>query len=284
MVLHHTRGGPQGPTAALTFAFGLILVLLATPHLASAQFLIMEGIEGESTDQGHEGEIDILSVSHAMDIPIDPTSGLPTGRRQHNPIVITKRIDKASPLLAQALSFNSIIASADVMYEKRDPAGTRVPELRIALQNVLVVDITQFLERDEAGALASREEVSLVYQSIRWIHEPTGTEHEDTWTGSGTSDFEIERAPVPTPYELSDVFPNPTGSSFTAFLSIAETQAVVADVYDVAGRQVSRLFEGILPSNARTRLYAADLLPAGVYFVAVRGESFTGIRKFIVIP
>jgi type VI protein secretion system component Hcp len=29
----------------------------------------------------------------------DPASGLPTGKRQHKPLFITKQIDKATPLL-----------------------------------------------------------------------------------------------------------------------------------------------------------------------------------------
>jgi hypothetical protein len=33
--------------------------------------------------------------------PRDSASGLPTGKRQHKPIVITKELDKSSPLLFQ---------------------------------------------------------------------------------------------------------------------------------------------------------------------------------------
>src|SRR5262245_12832632 len=38
--------------------------------------------------------------------PRDPQSGLPTGQRMHKPIMITKQVDKASPILMQALATN----------------------------------------------------------------------------------------------------------------------------------------------------------------------------------
>ena len=55
----------------------------------------------------HNAEPEDLEVSpeEAKDVkggivsPRDPASGLPTGKRQHGDIVITKEIDKGSPSL-----------------------------------------------------------------------------------------------------------------------------------------------------------------------------------------
>jgi hypothetical protein len=70
--------------------------------------LAIDGVRGERAD----GLIDVLSVvgacgaepagAKAAASPRDAASGLPTGKRQHKPFVITKSVDKASPLLAQA--------------------------------------------------------------------------------------------------------------------------------------------------------------------------------------
>ena len=65
-------------------------------------FLKIEGVEGESKDNKHKGEINVESWSWGIMSPRDAASGLPTGKRQHKPFVITKEIDKASPKLMLA--------------------------------------------------------------------------------------------------------------------------------------------------------------------------------------
>ena len=78
-----------------------------------AGFIKIEDIEGESVDKDHNGWIDILSVSGLEKVsPRDAASGLPTGKRQHAPFKIRKRVDKATPLLAKALTNNNARPSA----------------------------------------------------------------------------------------------------------------------------------------------------------------------------
>src|SRR5690349_18385178 len=48
--------------------------------------------------------------------PRDPASGLPTGKRQHKPIVITKELDKSSPLLYNALVNNENIPEWELQF------------------------------------------------------------------------------------------------------------------------------------------------------------------------
>jgi hypothetical protein len=43
-----------------------------------------------------------IVFNQAIVSPRDAASGLPTGKRQHKPIVITKELDKSSPLLAKS--------------------------------------------------------------------------------------------------------------------------------------------------------------------------------------
>ena len=45
-----------------------------------------------------------LTFNQAIVSPRDAASGLPTGKRQHKPFVITKEYDKSSPLLAKSSS------------------------------------------------------------------------------------------------------------------------------------------------------------------------------------
>ncbi len=81
--------------------FALILSCLFASSLLGASYIKFDGVEGESKDKAHEGWIDVLSVSQ-ISVPRDAASGMATGKRQHKPVTITKRIDKASPLFASS--------------------------------------------------------------------------------------------------------------------------------------------------------------------------------------
>ena len=66
-------------------------------------------IKGSVTQKGREGSIMVIAVSHEIVSPRDPASGLPTGKRMHKPFVITKELDKSSPLLYSVLTQNENI-------------------------------------------------------------------------------------------------------------------------------------------------------------------------------
>ncbi|MCC7437745.1 MAG: type VI secretion system tube protein Hcp [Armatimonadetes bacterium] len=62
------------------------------------------------------------ATSHEVKNPRDAASGLPTGKRQHKPLIFTKRMDKSSPViyqLSQAASSVTIKASYDLATNKK---------------------------------------------------------------------------------------------------------------------------------------------------------------------
>ena len=82
-----------------TIAFTSLIVLFAANAFGAA-YVKFEGIEGEARDKNHQGWSDLLSVSGIPE-PRDAASGLPTGKRQHKPLTLTKPIDKSTPMLAR---------------------------------------------------------------------------------------------------------------------------------------------------------------------------------------
>lgn len=77
----------------------LTLFLITTLTATAASFLKIEGIDGECKDTKHRGWIDITPVVQTKE-----GGGMPTGRRTFKPLTLSKRIDKASPMLASALA------------------------------------------------------------------------------------------------------------------------------------------------------------------------------------
>ena len=68
--------------------------------------VVSEVVVSKPTDrEASAPSISEVVVTKTMDIvsPRDPASGLPTGKRMHKPITITKEIDKSSPLLSTKL-------------------------------------------------------------------------------------------------------------------------------------------------------------------------------------
>src|SRR4051812_48469125 len=73
-------------------------------------------IKGSVTQKGREGKIMVIAVSHEIISPRDPASGLPTGKRMHKPFVITKELDKSSPLLLGVLTTNENISDWELQF------------------------------------------------------------------------------------------------------------------------------------------------------------------------
>ena len=77
-------------------------------------FMNLEGesqgkIEGSSQITGREGAILVQAVDHTIEIPKSPQTGLPTGKRVHLPMTVTKEIDKSSLLMQKMLWFSQAL-------------------------------------------------------------------------------------------------------------------------------------------------------------------------------
>lgn len=98
------RESTTEPSITMIKPKALYISFLASIFISTsfgASFIKFDGVDGEAKDSNHRGWIDVFSISGIV-LNGEKSSGLPTGKRQHKPITITKRIDKATPMLAQA--------------------------------------------------------------------------------------------------------------------------------------------------------------------------------------
>ena len=139
-------------------------------------------VRGSVTQKGREGKIMVIAAHHEVLTPRDPASGLATGRRQHLPLVITKQIDRASPLLHQMQSDNETIATWELDFwapqlRAAAGAGTEALVYTITLAEASIASITTVMPNNKDPALMkleTYEEVGFTYQQITW-----------TWTDGG---------------------------------------------------------------------------------------------------
>lgn len=134
---------------------------------------------GNKCQIGHEDEIMVLAYSHNMISGND--GGTSNGRGQHMPIMITKNIDKASPLLATALHEQEEVDCIINLY-RTSPAGGQDKYYSIKLTGARVAHITlqvpHALHMNEAQP---QELVSIRYRDISWTHIHAGTSAYSTW-------------------------------------------------------------------------------------------------------
>jgi type VI secretion system secreted protein Hcp len=147
-------------------------------------------IEGNSTQtsMGRENSIECLYLEHAVKTAREAGSGQASGRRQYEPILIRKRIDKSTPLIAKALVENQV---CDGVFKFFRPAptgdGTTEQFYTIEFKGGRVASINQFSPDAIEPASSMQppmEEVGFVFHTIIWTFMDGGVSHEDTWSGN----------------------------------------------------------------------------------------------------
>ncbi len=150
--------GPQGPPGETQ--------TVANPVIG--QF----SVTGQKQGHFHNGtstSIDFSGFTEGVVSPRDPASGLPTGKRMHKPLTITKEIDATSPLFYNACVTNENLTS--VVIDLDAPGGT-TPATRIELTNASCSE----LEHD-----GQTETVSFTFQKIQWTYLDGAISAEDDW-------------------------------------------------------------------------------------------------------
>jgi type VI secretion system secreted protein Hcp len=147
-------------------------------------FLKLDGIDGESQDSDHSGEIDILSFSEGITNAgtYDAGTGGNTGKAFFPDISLTKYVDKSSPTLRQYCALGTSIDTATFSVNKQ-AGDSKLEYLKITLHNVVITSI------QSSGAGGSTdpimESMSLNYAGI----EEDYTQQSNTGSGMSTIHF-----------------------------------------------------------------------------------------------
>jgi type VI secretion system Hcp family effector len=153
---------------------GYMTITGTTQGLISAGCSTQDSI-GNKCQAGHRDEIMVLSLNHVMEHVAN------SKRATHQPIIITKNIDKSSPLLAQAMA-NLELLDCKVTFYRVSPHGVQerfyTIEINGARISRLMVDMPHaMLESDEEA----QEQVSIRYRDISWVHHLAGTTGYSSW-------------------------------------------------------------------------------------------------------
>jgi len=139
---------------------------------------------GNAWQDGHTDEATVKGYTHNITIPRDPLSGQPSGQRVHSPVVVTKLLDKSSPLLMSALVTGERLDTVEIRQYRTNVDGKLELFYTTVLTDAIVIDISPDaphvmgeMERD----VAPLEHVSFSYRKITWRHDVASTSAEDDW-------------------------------------------------------------------------------------------------------
>ena len=128
-------------------------------------------IKGESADDQHKGEIDVVSWSWGMQAKANIGGGTATGKATINDLRIVKRIDSASTALMLALRTNEPIQKAVLTLRKAGKG--QLEYLKITIEQGRVVSLT-IDTVETTGSPDIHERVSFSFNKIEVEYVPQG--------------------------------------------------------------------------------------------------------------
>jgi type VI secretion system secreted protein Hcp len=146
----------------------------ATARAETQYFLKLDGIQGDSTNDLHLGEIDVLSVALGVLQPQMQRyagGGASAAKTEITPITVSKVVDRSSPMLFLACATGKKIPTAVL-------AATRVGEppqdyYTITLSDVL---ISSFSQSAEEGGVIESVGISFTKITLKYTPQnPNGT-------------------------------------------------------------------------------------------------------------
>ena len=142
-------------------------------------------IKGSVSVAEREGSIEVLHFDHELRIPIDNDTGELTGTRKHEPFVITKAVDAATPYLYKACANGQTLKQLELKWYRIDDTGTEKEYFCQKLEDVKITSIAptmhnvKDLDKERYPHL---ETVSLRYKKITWTYLDGNIEFADSWT------------------------------------------------------------------------------------------------------
>lgn len=147
------------------------------------------------------GAIPVVRFASTAQAPRDVATGQASGKRQWQPIRITKEWGASSPLLLNALTTNEVLSQVVFEFWRADPTGKEQLHYRITLQNAFVSSISASYDRTgpTTAPFAGHEleDVEFTFQSISV---------EDVADKSQAADnlHDISPTPLPTPITIRE--------------------------------------------------------------------------------
>ncbi|MGA2624722.1 MAG: YCF48-related protein [Bacteroidota bacterium] len=103
-------------------------------------------------------------------------------------------------------------------------------------------------------------------------------------TTNGGVTWVTDQRTAPNLYTLSQNYPNPFNPTTTIRFSVDKREQATVIVYDILGREVARLFDGIAqPGHDYQVIVSSQMLSSGVYFYRMVTSSRSEVKRMVLM-
>ena len=88
---------------------------------------------------------------------------------------------------------------------------------------------------------------------------------------------------APTTFAVTGTYPNPFNPSTTISFTLPEASRVTLNVYDVNGRQVASLVNGLMVAGSHQATFNGSSLSSGVYLYVLKAANQTASGKMVLM-
>lgn len=161
-----------------------------TSHAAMQAYMRVEStstgaITGDVTQSGRENTHSVYDVQHQIEIPLDSSTGLPSGQRLHRPFLVTTNVNQGLPLFYQLLITGDNTTDITIDYYRINYEGREERYYSVFLEDAIITGIQHHKHNvlnPDNRSYPDMVTLSFVYGRITWSHVIDATEYSDSWT------------------------------------------------------------------------------------------------------
>jgi type VI secretion system secreted protein Hcp len=127
------------------------------------------------------GIITVVGYQYEVSSPRDAASGLPTGKRQHKPVVITHEMAGSSPQFLNALATNEVLDEVVINFFRTERTGQEVNYYTVKLTDATVSDDKQYTSGNTV-----LEDIAFTFRKIEQEDKIAKTMFVDDWSSPVT--------------------------------------------------------------------------------------------------
>ena len=102
--------------------------------------------------------------------------------------------------------------------------------------------------------------------------------------GDGFTPFSLsEEYHIPETYSLSEAYPNPFNPTTSLKFAIPIDSEVYLSIYNLQGREVTKLVDRMLSRGYHTAVWNAKSHPSGIYFVKMISGDYVHTQKLMLV-
>jgi len=134
--------------------------------------------------EGHEDEMLVQAVSHDISVPTDPQSGQPSGQRVHGPLIVTCALNKATPLIFNAVVSGEMLPEVRLNWYRTSTEGKQEHFFTYILEDAIATDLSIDMPhaQDESSSnFTQLVNVTFTYRKVTLEHNVSGTSGSDDW-------------------------------------------------------------------------------------------------------